>query len=172
MELLVRVVSKTNPNDKVLDSKLTKAGDVIVYKPDGSDWGIAELKNPDWRIIRVEGMTEEQAVSLVSPELPPTLDKEYPLLQRRAIKLDLTQLDSLTGGKVSEDQTAKVAEIDSLINDAKQGIKTDSEVKQYIAANAVESIVDSQDVISIVILKEPLKDEGSIEVGPSEGVIG
>lgn len=99
MQLLVRVVSKTS-KDPVKDAQLTKAGDVICFKPDGEEWGIQELKNPDWRIIQVPGMTEEEAIALTSPELPPTLDKQYPLLRRRAMRLDLDQLDALAAGKI------------------------------------------------------------------------
>lgn len=111
MELLVRVVDKRDFKDPVMDAKLTKAGDVIAVKEDGSDWGLEELKNPEWRIVRVPGMKESEAFSLMQPELPPTLDKEYPLLRKRALRLDLAKLDSLEGGKLLAGKTDAVAAV-------------------------------------------------------------
>lgn len=136
MQLLVRVVSKTS-KDPILDAQLTKAGDVICFKPDGEEWGIQELKNPDWRIIQVPGMTEEEAIALVSPELPPTLDKQYPLLQRRAMKLDLEQLDIVLGGKLS----------------AQRDSNPDVKKPKHVSAS------NKQSVMSLVSLKPKLDDK-------------
>ena len=156
MQLLVRVISKTNPKDPVLDSKLTKAGDVIVFKQDGEEWGVEEVKNPDWRIISVPKMTEEQAIALISPELPPTLDKTYPLLQRRAMKLDITQLDALAAGMISADQTAKIQQIDATVQQTKDGEKTQADLKTLLAAVAVDATVQADDVMAIAAFKPPL----------------
>lgn len=100
MQLLVRVVDKINPKDPVKNAQLTKAGDVIVYKPDGQEWGTEELNNPDWRIIHVPDMTEEHAISLVSSELPVDLHNPSHMLQRRAMKLDIKKLDNMSDGKL------------------------------------------------------------------------
>lgn len=97
MELLIRIVDKVS-NDPDKNKQLTKAGDVITFKPDGSSWGLMELKNPEWRIIQVD-ITKEEAEALVAPELPPDLDKDY-ILRKRQMKIDLESLDGLSGGQV------------------------------------------------------------------------
>lgn len=155
MELLVRIVDKRDLKDPVKDAQLTKAGDVIVYRPDGSDWGIEDLKNPDWRIVRVPSMTEEQAIALTSPELPPTLDKQYPLLQKRAMKLDLNTLDQLEAGKVLLPKTEAVASIDAIIADPQ---KTGEDLSLTLKELAVhcECLIDN--VQNCMLLKTPLKE--------------
>ena len=143
MQLLVRVVSKVNNRDPVKDAQLTKAGDVIVYKPDGEEWGIEELKNPDWRIIQVPGMTEEEAIALTSPELPPNLDREYPLLQRRALKLDLAVLDALAAGKILA---------------TKDPEKIDTKQAEHVAV----ATLTKRDVMDAASLKPALKEDAVI----------
>lgn len=143
MQLLVRVVSKVDPKDPVKDAQLTKAGDVIVYKQDGEEWGIQELKNPDWRIIQVPGMTEEEAIALTSPELPPNLDREYPLLQRRAMKLDLAQLDALAAGKILATKDPK---------------KIDPKRAEHVAV----AILTKRNVMDAATLKPALKEKSVI----------
>lgn len=56
MEVLLRVVDKINAGDPAADLLCTKAGDVIVIKPDGWSWGAAELTNPEWRIVKLPGI--------------------------------------------------------------------------------------------------------------------
>lgn len=85
MELLVRVKDKIG-SDVYHDVKLTKRGHVIVVKPDGHDWGARELDNPDWRIIRIPGISEAEATAMLAEE--PGLDTNR-MKQRRAFKLDL-----------------------------------------------------------------------------------
>lgn len=88
-ELLVRVVDKTNPDDPYLDAQLTKRGDVICVQPDGWPWGIEELKNPDWRIIKLPGIDPDKLASLLAPEIDADPLKPSRVLQRRAFRLDL-----------------------------------------------------------------------------------
>ncbi len=97
MQLLVRVVDKTNPDNPALDAKLTKAGDVIVVKNDGETWGLQEINNPEWRIIHCRGMTEDQALTLVHPELPTR--EGSGLLRRRAVRLDVARLADVMDAK-------------------------------------------------------------------------
>lgn len=87
MQLLVRVVDKIS-KDPDKNIQLTKRGDVIVIKKDGEEWGIEELKNPDWRIISVPDMTELEARALLSPENPP-LDNPNAPVAKRAFRLNL-----------------------------------------------------------------------------------
>lgn len=107
MQLLVRIVDRIS-DDPDKNVQLTKAGDVIAFKPDGSDWGLMELTNPEWRIIQVD-ITEVEAEALVAPELPPDLDGEY-ILRKRQMKLDLDTLDTLTGGAILSSKVVKPVE--------------------------------------------------------------
>lgn len=88
-ELLVRVVDKTNPDDPYLDAQLTKRGDVICVQPDGWPWGTEELKNPDWRIIKLPGVNPDALAAFLSPEIDTDPTQPSKVLQRRAFKLDL-----------------------------------------------------------------------------------
>lgn len=86
MELLVRVVDKISP-DKGKNIELTKRGDVIAVKPDGSDWGTEELANPNWQIFRIP-MTDIEAQNLLQPEFPKLATPNQPVM-KRLFKLDL-----------------------------------------------------------------------------------
>lgn len=90
MQLLVRVVDKTS-NDSSKNYELTKRGDVIAAKPDGADWGMLELTNPEWRIISVPDMSEAQANALLVPETPP-LNNPRQICRKRAFKVDVDSL--------------------------------------------------------------------------------
>ena len=88
-ELLVRVVDKSNPDDPYLDARCTRRGDVITVQPDGWPWGVQEQLSPDWRIVRVPGVSVGDAASLLAPE--PETDPQNPsrMLQARLFKLNL-----------------------------------------------------------------------------------
>jgi hypothetical protein len=89
-ELLVRVVSKLNPDDVYKDVKLTKRGDVIMVVPDGWGWSIEEKTNPDWRIVKWPSETVVNASTLLTPELPEVETTiPDPMLQRRGFYLNL-----------------------------------------------------------------------------------
>lgn len=141
MELLVRIIDKRDLKDPVKDAQLTKAGDVIAFHEDGADWGVMELKNPEWRIVSVPGMSLLEAEALTAPELPPTLDKEYPMLRKRHMKLDLATLDELEAGKVLAPKTDK------------GDPKTPADVK----ALAVDAQLSKENVQSCMVVKEALK---------------
>lgn len=88
-ELLLRVVSKANPDDPVLDSKLTKRGDVIVAVEDGWAWSQPERSNPHWRIIRLPNVTLSEAQSFLAPEPEDTPETPSRFRQRRAFRFDI-----------------------------------------------------------------------------------
>jgi hypothetical protein len=93
-ELLVRVVDKANPDDLYKDVKLTKRGDVIVTAEDGWQWGIEELKNPAWRIIKLPGVKVADVSFLTDAEPDPRpvetrVGAAPPTLQRRRHKFDV-----------------------------------------------------------------------------------
>lgn len=139
MELLIRIVDKVNPTSAELDSKCMKAGDVIAIKPGGSDWGVQEILNPEWRIIRVPGLSQAEIDALLAPELPPTLDEEYPLLRKRAMKLDLDALDIKENGDIKKVKVAK-----------------DPKNKEDIKAMAIDANVKLTSVQDTKVVKVPL----------------
>jgi hypothetical protein len=97
-ELLVRVVDKTNATDPYADAACTKRGDVITAQPDGWVWGVQEQIDPQYRIVKVPGVSVQDVASLLVPE--PDLDPLNPsrMLQARLFRLDLdgisAQLDT------------------------------------------------------------------------------
>jgi hypothetical protein len=97
MELLVRVVDKTSPQNPTLDALLTKRGDVIEARPDGWAWGLQELQNPAWRIARVVGLSEGTAQQLMAPqfrEAPVLGGTRVTLVRRRMWGVDVALLEN------------------------------------------------------------------------------
>lgn len=91
-QLLVRAKDKVNPDDEVKHAQLTKRGDVIAVKLDKDAWWTKEEQtSPEWTILKAD-ITDEAADALLTPELPPDLSKEYKMLRKRALKLDLDAL--------------------------------------------------------------------------------
>lgn len=89
-ELLVRVRDKVSP-DPYLNVRLTKRGDVIVVMPDGHDWAADELRNRDWRIVKVPGlsMVEAEAMTVEEPHDP----ERSRMMLRRWFRLDVDSVD-------------------------------------------------------------------------------
>lgn len=186
VELLVRVVDKVNNTDPKLDAQCRKAGDVIVWKRSPAVWGIEEVKNPDWRIIKAD-LTEEEANALVAPEPE---DKEQPnkIRRKNQMRLDIDQLDVLTGGKVVEDQTAKAEEIEALQQakitalenyqkkrDAAEWAKVsaaDKAIVDTVKLKTIDADVSAGKLMDIAILKESIVEEKFNEIGPVFNVIG
>lgn len=86
-EILLRVVDKTNVNLD-LSANLLKRGDVVVVREDGWAWGKEELRNPDWRIIKIPGVAALFAEPFLGPELAsePT---DATRLRKRAFSFDM-----------------------------------------------------------------------------------
>jgi len=95
-EMLIRVVDKVN-DDPYLDAKCTKRGDVITVQPDGWGWSRAELRNPDWRIIKIPGVTVIEAESFLGAEMDADPANPSQVLQRRAFRLDVDALPDSSG---------------------------------------------------------------------------
>jgi hypothetical protein len=115
MELLVRIVDKPKSGDVYLDAARTVAGDVIAFAPDGHIWGTEEVRNPDWRIIRVPGMSLTEAKAMTGAELPQAFTPNQ-LLRKRQFVLDIEQLDIMEGGKVLADRTATPKGVDATVS--------------------------------------------------------
>ena len=77
-EVLIRVVDKINLDDVDRNSMLLKRGDVVTIQPDGHNWGTQELSNPDWRIVRILGMTRAEADALMEEDF--TIDSNGSLV--------------------------------------------------------------------------------------------
>lgn len=156
MELLVRIVDKVS-NDPDKNKQLTKAGDVIAFKPDGSSWGLMELKNPEWRIIRVD-ITEAEAEALIAPELPPDLDNEYILLKRQ-MKIDLDALDVLSSGAVLDGKRVDsvITAENALLNKQIGIFSTDEEVQACISKISLYEIEKISKIEPLDIEKAEIK---------------
>lgn len=87
-EILVRVVDKTNP-DPYLDVGCTKRGDVIAVVEDGWGWGAEELRNPEWRIVKLPNVPAAMAQNFLAGEVDTDPARPSRMLRKRAIHLDL-----------------------------------------------------------------------------------
>lgn len=117
MELLIRIVDKTLSGNAEIDAQRTRAGDVIVVMPDGHIWGTEEILNPDWRIVRVPGLSQAEALSLVSPETA-TAFGDTRRLRKRQMSVDLEQLDIMEGGTILSSRTATPRNVDAVVSHA------------------------------------------------------
>lgn len=98
-EILLRVVDKINDSDFYLNCQCTKRGDVIVAKPDGWAWGVEELSNPDWRIVKFpiankvnHDLMLAELGAMLTPERDIDPTRPSRTLQRRAFHLDLAHV--------------------------------------------------------------------------------
>ncbi len=105
MELLVMRKDRRMPGNPK-DARMFKRGDVMVAMPDGHSWGRLEhpATDPDgtYFLIRVPGMTIEEAEVFMEEEVPIETDPEKaqpPPGRRRVWSLDESLL---TGPQVSE----------------------------------------------------------------------
>lgn len=104
-ELLVRIVDKVHPDPYIDANHSTKRGDVIVVRDDGHVWGQAEISNPDWIIIKVLGVSANDASVFVARELDDDAKHPSRVLQARMFRFDLdapvpTDLASLIAAQI------------------------------------------------------------------------
>ncbi len=68
-ELLIRVTDKTPATGHPSrDQYRSVRGEVIFAAPEGSYWGPGDRGNPEWRIVRVPGMTVDEGRSMMMSE--------------------------------------------------------------------------------------------------------
>src|SRR5512140_1787643 len=67
-EILIRIVDKTIPADSYRDQRFFKAGDVIHVAEDGWPWGNEELTNPDWRIVKLPGVSVDLLTDMLESQ--------------------------------------------------------------------------------------------------------
>jgi len=151
MQLLVRVVDKIS-TDASKNIQLTKRGDVIAVKPDGADWGLEELINPEWRIIHVPDMNDIEAQNLLQPEPKDNLAPNKPT-QKRLIKIDL---DALI--------------VKGYIVDKPRPIATKAAAEANIATKTLtaDSVIPKADIPQVV---KPVSKDPNV-IGPDPIVIG
>ncbi len=142
MELLIRITDKPRSGKIAVDAQRTSAGDVIACAADGHIWGKREVSNPDWRIVRVPGLSRDIAVSLVAVELPVAFGANR-LLRKRQLRIDLEQLELLEPGILAE---------------------------RSATARTVDAVVTRANLRACLLLKPSLTDPRLI--GPRRGVIG
>ena len=90
MDILIRVKDRIHP-DPVKNAFNTKRGDVVEILPeDGRQWGRLDLSNPDYRIIRISGVTPTERLAFKRTgrrhEMP---DGTFSLPRQRDIYIDL-----------------------------------------------------------------------------------
>lgn len=69
-EILLKLKDMELSRDAAIDSQRDRRGDVIVALPDGHDWATAELEWPDWIIVKIPGMSVDEASAVAAPEPP------------------------------------------------------------------------------------------------------
>lgn len=65
-ELIIRTVDKL-PLVVPAHVRASQRGDIIAIVPDGWAWSDAELNSPDWLIIKVDNLTDQDLESLLEP---------------------------------------------------------------------------------------------------------
>ena len=90
-ELLTRRVDKVN-SDPYLDSKCSKAGDVLMVQEDEAHWGYDELNSPALVIVCLPGVSVDAASVFLGREFDTDFHHPSRVLQRRAFRLDLARL--------------------------------------------------------------------------------
>lgn len=105
-EILLCVKDRGNSGVLLIDSHAPKQGDVVLVKPDGWQWGAAELgtavqgnpngNHPFFRIIKLPNVTVAQASNMLTPEID--IDPQVPsaYLQYRGRFLDKSKVPPAT----------------------------------------------------------------------------
>src|SRR5690606_17653855 len=117
-EVLLRVIDKSDPDPKI-DSKCLKAGDVVVIREDDWNWSEMEKTAPFWRIVRIVGMSVEEAtLEFLAPENGS--DANNPYLRRRKSFIDIDSLSQSNKNAIAAERNNNVLQIPAgLIRSAK-----------------------------------------------------
>lgn len=87
-EFLVRIKDKTS-SDPYLDAQCLKRGDIVAIQPDGWGWGLDEINNPDWRILKFPMISIKNSSSFIAPEFNTDPANPSYVLRRRAFSINL-----------------------------------------------------------------------------------
>jgi hypothetical protein len=107
-ELLVRVVDKV-PGDDFRSAMFTKAGDVIYVAEDQHVWGTEEIANPEWRIIRMPGVSAASMSDMMREHENPR--RKGHTLAKRRVTFDLA--DPWVKGLVDSGHTITLSRDDA-----------------------------------------------------------
>ncbi len=88
-ELLVRIKNKVPDNDPRAHLFL-REGEVVAVCPDEHEWGSNEKNNPDWIILKLPNITEQEASVMLGRHVGDMPNGELP--QRREFRIDLEKL--------------------------------------------------------------------------------
>jgi len=106
-ELLVFMQNKNDP--KFPNATNPQRGDVIDAKPDGSTWGIEELNNPLFRIVKVPNTVPNTVINslLTTETIDPTKITATTVLNYRNMKFDVDALPT----KITTTRTSSIINI-------------------------------------------------------------
>lgn len=88
------VVVDTISSDFYQDCMCYKAGDIIEVLPDGWSWGVEDLRNPNWRILKFPGVPVTAFTQFTTPQIPTDPKNPSKTLLRRAVRFVYSALDS------------------------------------------------------------------------------
>lgn len=105
-DLLIRIRDKESSGDAETDALQFKRGDVIAVWETPGPWGIEELRNPDWRILRLPNVSAADAQELMAPETDSTVTAER-LMRKRRARLDIDALPAPVRAWLADDSRAQ-----------------------------------------------------------------
>lgn len=88
-EFLVRIQDKSNLADAYLDAKCLKRGDIVTIQPDGWSWGLAEINNPEWRILKFPMISIKDSQPFMAPEFDTDPANPSYVLRRRGFAINI-----------------------------------------------------------------------------------
>ena len=120
-ELLVRVGDKKG-TDSEKDFLQSFRGDVIDIFEDGTQYGAATLKNPDWLIVKMPGVPRTEMLDLLEPEWKEEADGSRTVVRKRARCFDLDKMDTTALATLSA--AAETVTVDASLKTALDASKT------------------------------------------------
>lgn len=87
-------------------------GDVIWFHDDNHRFGLSEATHPNWRIVRVPGLTLAEAESLVAPQLPTKLGQTN--LALRGLTVDVVPLGLIAAPR--DTQRGRLSHVEFIID--------------------------------------------------------
>ena len=98
-EFLIRIRDKEGHNPGLLGER-----EVVVVCEDGWPWSVLERTSPDWRIVKVPGMSLDEGDQFIVPE---PVDETRFVRRRRAFKIDVQLLPPSVRAYMANDQRSQ-----------------------------------------------------------------
>lgn len=103
----ILIIAKDTPHpDPVIDTKRYKSGDVVVAMDDGWQWGVEELTNPLFRIVKLPNIPLAEAEAFLGGQKDSDPAHPSRMLQRRAFGIDFSSLPKAVTNWWSDDTRA------------------------------------------------------------------